>query len=63
MSTGVVSGKIHAVGGATEPDLSAATSSVEEYDTGFAPPPDKVITAVSDLGKLARTWGKVRAEH
>ena len=51
---GVVNGKIYVIGGWLPGDR--ATNVLEELDTGFRPP-----SSVNPAGKLATTWGDVKA--
>ena len=54
LSTSVVRGKIYAIGGSTAANV--ALSTVEEYT------PEGWSFAVSPQGKLATTWGQLKAE-
>jgi hypothetical protein len=54
LSTNVVNGRIYAIGGEIWVDKFSTVGTVEEYDTGFE---------VEVKGKLATTWGKIRAAH
>lgn len=53
LSASAVNGKIYAIGGWMLPNVYLST--VEEYDTGFAG------ESIEATGKLATTWGKVKA--
>lgn len=60
LSTSVVNGKIYAIGGAIDKQQHAITevlSIVEEYNTGFGG------QSVEASGKLATTWGKLKAAY
>ncbi|MBI1923878.1 hypothetical protein HYR99_06470 [Candidatus Poribacteria bacterium] len=52
LSTSVVDGKIYAIGGFG----GAVLSTVEAYDTGLP-------QSVNPAGKLATTWGRLKAQH
>ena len=57
LSTSAVDGKIYAIGGDVTGWPWTASSTVEEYDTGFVPPE---TTSVEAKGKLTTTWGKIK---
>jgi hypothetical protein len=67
LSSSAVDGRIYAIAGESRCKMSFPDAeifaTVEVYDTGFTSTPDEMVATVSALGKLATTWGKVRAGH
>jgi len=64
LSAGVVNGKVYAIGGTTQkllPDtvVFPVLGTVEEYDTGAAPPTQG--KAVEATGKVIASWGKIKS--
>ena len=59
LCTGVVDGKIYAIGGCPRPGPINRSSIVEEYDIGPAPP--RTPKSVNPAGKLVTMWGRLKA--